>query len=293
MNTTLLEQYHKNFQANPSLTNWADIFSLCTWDKIGFCRFQANFNLHENTVTQGLIYEFWLLAASRKFPVQIYQARNEKVNGNDIEIAIQTRNGYLLFPCQAKIVNKRGRYSTLNHKVGGKDQIDLLLDYGRKVRGIPIYFFYNFGDNPPQNQAIEKKRNIPIESLGCSIVPAQFIKQNFSRTTTRRWSIPDFYKIHHLLAIPFSNLFKLINSTSIPGLDLAGFSLGAQFYSEEELSEEAIWRDLAPPTAIGRIDPLRSYPLDVAQSDSEGPAFAPAFRILFPLERRTTTLYHN
>jgi hypothetical protein len=291
MNASLLEQYYKNFQTNPSLCNWADIFSLSTWDKIGFCRFQANFNIHEITITQGLIYEFWLLATSRKFPVQIYQAIAEEVNGNDIEIAIQTRNGYLLFPCQAKIVNKTWRYPRISHKVGSKKQIDLLLEYGRKTRGIPIYFFYNFGSDPTSNDAIEKMHSLKIERLGCSIFPAEFIKHNFYRPGSNRWSIPDFYKIHHLLAIPFSNLFQLINSRSIPGFNLDGFSSGARFYSEEELISEDIWKDIAPPAAIGRIDTFRSNTDEIAPADSKDPTFAPAFRILFPIERRTTTLY--
>jgi hypothetical protein len=293
MNPILLEQFYKNFLTNPSLCNWADVFSVLTWDKIGFCRFQANFNIHETTITQGLIYEFWLLAVGRKLPVQIYQATNEMANGNDIEIAIQTRKGYLLFPCQAKIVNKAGRYLGIRHKVGDKKQIDLLLEYGRRTGGIPIYFFYNFGSNPTSNQAIEKMRSLEIERLGCSIFPAEFIKHNFYRPGSNRWSIPDFYKIHRLLAVPFSNLFQLINSTSIPGLKLEEFGSSARFYSEVELTNKEVWKDLVPPAAIGRIDPFRSYINDAASSDIKEPTFTPAFRILFPIERRNAKLYSD
>jgi len=290
MSPDLLKEYAKKLQTNPSIANWAELIAITIWQKIGFCRYVADFNLHENTVTQDLIYSFWQLAIARKFPVQMYHAKNEQANGNDIEIAIQTANGYLLFPCQAKIVSRKGNYAGLSHKVGGKLQIDRLLDYSHRVAGIPLYIFYNFGGDPQQNDSLEKMRALDIQRLGCSIFPADFIKYSFYRTATNRWSIPDFYKAHRMLAIPFSNLFQLINSDTIPGLNFKAFSGGARFYSKDELFDKSYWHNLTPPPAIGRIPTDEPSPILRQAVDSEQRAFNPAFRIVFSIERDTVLI---
>jgi len=285
MNSDLIKEYARKFQTTPSIINWAEFTAVSIWQKIGFCRSVADFNMHENTVTQELIYSFWQLAISGTFPVQIYHAKNERANGNDIEIAIETSEGYLLFPCQAKIVNKKGRYPGIRHKVAGQFQIDRLLEYSRKVAGVPIYFFYNFGSDPEQNAALERFRSFDVQRLGCSLFPAEFIKYSFYRSVTNRWSIPDFYKAHRLLGIPFSNLFKLINSDTIPGLNFKAFSGEATFYSRDELSDNSYWRNLAPRPAIGRIPTGERIPVLRQALDSGENAFNPAFRILFSIER--------
>lgn len=286
-----MKNYLKQFQVSPSICVWAEITAVTIWQKIGFCRHVTDFNVHENTITQDLIYSFWQLAISRIFPVQMYHSKDERANGNDIEIAIQTSNGYLLFPCQAKIVNKNGRYKGLRHKAAGKFQIDRLLEYGHKVAGIPLYLFYNFGGDPEKNYLLEKMRSIDLQRLGCSIFPAEFVKHNFYRSATNRWSIPDFYKAHRLLAIPFSNLFQLINSQTIPGLNLDSFSSGKKFYSKNELFESNYWRNLTPPPTIGRVPTPDSTQLSTQHPDPEKTTFNPAFRIAFSIERENTTIF--
>jgi hypothetical protein len=290
MDPDLLLEYAKKFQINPSIVYWAEISAIKIWRKIIFSRSAADFNMHENTVTQNLIYSFWELAITRVFPVQLYQAKNERANGNDIEIAIQTANGYLLFPSQAKIVNKKGNYPGIRHKVAGKLQIDRLLEYGNRVAGIPLYLFYNFGDNPERNEALENKYCLDVQRLGCSIFPAEFIKHNFYRTATNRWTIPDFYRIHHLLAIPFGNLFELINSNTIPGLNLGAYSAGAKFYSKDEITNKNYWRNLTPPPSIGRIPTQDHNRMSLPTFESEDNGFNPAFRVVFSIERENNTI---
>jgi hypothetical protein len=290
MKRTLREEYSEKFQSIPTLPIWADLNAISVWEKIAFCCYKANFHLHENTVTQDLIYSFWQLAQDRKLPVQIYQATSERVNGNDIELAIQTQKGYLLFPCQAKMVSRNGRYPNLRHKVGGQYQLDLLLEYGKNMGAIPIYLFYNFSNDAARNKAFERLNSLKIERLGCSVFPAEFIKSNFHRGD--RWSIPDFYKLHRLLAIPFSNLFQLINSTTIPGLSLHDFNSSARYYTEEELVDKNWWRKLAPQATIGFIQQENPLAKTTQQEENES-SYRPAFRILLPIERRRTALYSN
>jgi hypothetical protein len=290
MDPDLIKKYLMKLQTDPSIVNWAEIFAIRTWQKIGFCRSIAGFNMHENTVTQELIYLFWELADSRKLPVQMYQAKNEKANGNDIEIAIQTSNGYLLFPCQAKIVNKKGSYPGISHKIAGRFQSDRLLEYSRRVAGVPLYLFYNCGIDPEKNETLECMHSLDIQRLGCSIFPAEFIKKNFYRIAKSRWSIPNFYSAHYLLAIPFSCLFELVNSDTLPRLDLKAFSSGARFYSKDDITDKKYWRNLTPPPSIGRITTDELSPLLTQALDSGRNAFNPAFRIICSIERETTTL---
>ena len=70
--------------------------------------------MYETTVTQNWLYYFNVFAASHPTKIMMSEAIDEKTNGNDIELAIQTTTGVVLVPLQAKIIKHSYR---INKKV--------------------------------------------------------------------------------------------------------------------------------------------------------------------------------
>ena len=126
-----------------TLVDWFQVFSIDIWKRIDFTWRTKGLKLYETTITQNLLYSIFQLAKGRMIPVKLLEAKNESINGNDIELAIETNRGFILFPCQAKLIKENGKYRSLSHKVGSRYQIDLLLRYAQKVQGVPLYLFYN------------------------------------------------------------------------------------------------------------------------------------------------------
>lgn len=132
----------------------------------------------------------------RKYPLLIFDSKNEKINGNDLEIVFKTRNLFLIFRTQCKIIDKEGKYSTINHSSGKGLQIELLLEYGRKVNGTPIYLFYNINENVYVNhQIVSKCNNIQIEAFGCSFIDVRYIYYHYFRDEVsgkKKFTMPTF-----------------------------------------------------------------------------------------------------
>jgi hypothetical protein len=273
----------KQLQEHPTLCSWSKLFSAYVWERIGFCKLVAKMNVFETSITQELLYQFWQLAHNSKLPIQLYQSKDEKANGNDIEIAIQTKQGYFLVPCQAKIVGKNSRYVAFRHQVNGAYQLDTLLTYGRKVRGLPLYLMYNFHNIPYQNQAIESLHSLDIRELGCSLHPAVLLKTDYSISLTGKLSIPNFYDLHRKMTIPFSRLFCTVGTTRI--LEETNTNLSTiEFYTEGDLTDPDYWQDLAPLAAIGRIPPVEE-PRFTESPAATATSFNPMFRVLLSTER--------
>jgi hypothetical protein len=269
---------------HPTLCNWSKLFCASVWERIGFCRTAANMNVYETSITQELLFQFWQLARNSELPIELYQSKDEKANGNDLEIGIGTKYGYFLVPCQAKIVSKKSNYAAFLHKVNSVYQLDILLTYGKRVKGLPLYLMYNFNDISYQNQTIESFHSLDIRELGCSLHPAALLKTDYSNALTGKLSIPNFYDLHRKTAIPFSRLFCTVGTTQI--LKETKTSLSEiSFYPKRELINSNYWQDLAPPAAIGRIPPFEE--LRFTQSPpANTTSFNPRFRILLSVERR-------
>jgi hypothetical protein len=285
--------YYKQLQSSPSLCNWSKLFSSTVWEKINFCRSTAKMQIFETSITQDLIYQFWLLACSTKMPVQIYQSKDEKANGSDLEICVQTAKGYFMVPCQAKIVSKNSKYRAITHKVKGTYQIDLLLAYGAKVGGLPMYLLYNFHDNKHENQLLEKQHKLNIFELGCSLCPAENLKKTCWISYPGKMSVPGFYQIHEKIAIPFSKLFCSIGTSEI--LEEIETPLAKiTFYDEESLTDSDRWNSLIPAAAIGRIsNPSDEREIERTQFEEQPTSYNPKFRILLSTEKRIPRLISN
>jgi hypothetical protein len=181
INESLLKELTKQLLQEQNFYCWLQLYSVQIWNKIGFVRNRKGLKISETTITQNLIFDFWQLAAASKLPVEIYESRNEKANGNDLEIFVETSKGFISFPCQAKIIQKNNHYNSIHHRNKNNSvyQIDMLIEYADRNRGIPIYLLYNYCNNFKHCQKVEELTGYEIENYGCSIVNANFIKENF------------------------------------------------------------------------------------------------------------------
>lgn len=83
---------------------------------------------------------------------RLHEVRVPKINkadepktGIDWEWWIgSNKKGWWRYAVQAKKIDSSGRYSKLRHKVRGRFQIDILEDYAKSHKCIPLYCFYNF-----------------------------------------------------------------------------------------------------------------------------------------------------
>lgn len=146
----------------------------------------------EETLTDNILL---YLASQNLSSIKIIQTPKnlEPFKGTDWEWWIGNRStGYLRYAVQAKKLDlKSGRYSSLNHKVGSKTQHQILEDYARVNKAIPLYVFYNH----LESKDYPKKWNCPLpidhQKLGCTVTPLKNVTKALSIRGSRT-----FQKIH-------------------------------------------------------------------------------------------------
>lgn len=279
----------QKLQAEPSLLNWLKLFSLETWDRISFARSRVGLKIYETTITQNLLLNITAFAETETLPIEIFEAISEKSNGNDIEIVIEIEeNKYIILPCQAKIIKKNKKYSSIKHKVGKtKNQIDLLIQYAQKVKGIPIYLFYNYFDENPYLENTEKEirkryRSFNYEHYGCSIANAYDIKNKFKRSSLEgniKWKIPSFKDLHPNVAVPLYFIALNYNLDSFKKLFVTASTANQliKVYSRDEIVNTNLWRNLHSAPSIGYVTPQRGGFNNIISSDK----YTPGFRVIF------------
>jgi hypothetical protein len=301
MSLEFQKKIFKKFKSNPNLCNWLQYYSVEVWNRIGFVRRTKSGRISETTITENLIFEFWKLAKASRFPIQIYEAKNERVNGSDLEIFVETDKGFLFLPCQAKILYENDKYMAINHKVGNNEQIQLLIDYADKMNGIPFYLLYNFSIDKTSEDILSKKTlNFDISLYGCSMIGADFINRYYRNGKTdssgnKHWLIPKFQNLNPIPSFPFHSL---ICSLQHKGVDewiqskkmLIG-DVRPLFYSHQEFVKNDNWIDLAPLPSIGFVINENADFITETRNDNELSAnFNPQYRIVFPKERRRNKL---
>lgn len=297
----MLNQFHQvivNYQNDPSFENNLKYISFETWMRIEFAYSRKGLKVYETTITQNLLFNIRLLAEEKRLPIQIFEAVSEKTNGNDIELVFEIDNSqYIKIPCQAKILQKNNKYSAINHKVGNnKYQIDLLIEYAEKVKGFPLYLFYNYFPEHQFLKKIESKirdkdPSFNFEFYGCSLASAYQIKQRFyqkDKTGSFSWKTPNFKDIHPKITQPFYILGQLFQSKEkflkLFTKDYESLARSIKLYSKEELIEDDYWTDLFPPPSIGKLPPWLTPPENLLDSqvnnDEKNISFNPKFRII-------------
>ena len=142
------------------------------------------------------------------FTINIYEAKNEKANVNDIELCLEIEpDKYIILVIQSKkLYFTTQKYHSISHKISGKYQIDLFEQYAKKEKAIPLYMLYNYSPD------LKIKNN---QYYGCTLIYSKIIRDNYYlKNSGRRCKIPtfdDLHQIHH--SVPFhtlaSNVIKL------------------------------------------------------------------------------------
>lgn len=222
-----------------------------TWERFHFAYEKKGFKIYETTITQNILYKIEKIRRYLDVNIILREAVDEKTNGNDIEFVITDGTRSLKMPMQAKRVQKNLRYSSISHK----GQIESLINYAKKVKGIPMYLLYNYNRN-----FIRKFKLCSIESderqYGCSIIDAIYIQENFTSKfgSSIKWSIPKFKDLVPKPSIPWivipccltdsfgriEDIFDVLNIESNIRKDLEY----VDFHDHEEVMDENIWKEL-------------------------------------------------
>lgn len=180
-----------------------------TWNRMQFAS-KTHTQISETTLTENLLYMINKYRESSKDnSIQIFESKNEKTHGNDLEIYLEVEKGkYVLLTIQAKkLYVKEQKYTAISHKVKHNYQIDLLINYASCMNALPLYLLYNY--SPTFN--CKKK-----ELFGCTLIEALHIKKTYYPTTGNRWKIPTFNNLHKCNLIQSDILFSLNFQYAIP-----------------------------------------------------------------------------
>jgi hypothetical protein len=255
--------------------------SISVWKRIEFAR-TYNLRISETTITENFLFNFYTEASEAGLPVRLYEAKEENVNGNDLEVFIQTASGYLLIPCQAKILNKQNKYAKVFHKIGDDYQVKLLWDYARRLKGIPGYLFYNYIPYSQQRSEFQDIGN--EEHYGISFCTAHKFKHalDYKKIFGGRLEVPTFNGIHPHDAYPFHQLVCEIlqGLGTFPRTSGPDDSQDVYFYSDAEIRDEDNWRRMPELGQIGFItqDDLKQRTPVLAEK--QVPGFKPKYRLV-------------
>lgn len=160
------------------------------WYRMKFS-LETNTKISETTLTENLLFLInKYRITSKDNSVKMYESKDEKTNGNDLEIYLEiAKNKYILLAVQAKkLYTKEQKYKAINHKIEKKDyQINLLLNYANRKKGLPLYLLYNYAPDCSHKNK---------EYFGCTLIEALYIKAIYYPKIKKRWKIPSFNDLH-------------------------------------------------------------------------------------------------
>jgi hypothetical protein len=247
--------------------------------------------ISETTITEQLIFNIESGIDDHNYPIRLFQSRKEKVNGNDMEIFINTGNGYLLLPCQSKITNKEYKYEHFWHSVNEARQISLLCNYAKHLGGIPAYLLYNYIPREAQNEAF--KRITHQDRYGITFTEASPFLHILGESQLYRTPLkaPTFNSLHPHPAKPLHALVcDLIHGLT----DITSFSISHNltYYNIREITRDRDWERSRRGT-VGFIQPgdwKKSAKRAAGNDNDEGfrhDGFRPKYRLIFADESAT------
>ena len=267
------------FRNSNELDSWLEYFSIHTWNKIGFARKRDGLKMHETTITQDFVFELWVALEQYKWSISVFEATSESTNGNDLEILVCTKKGYIILACQAKIIYKSDKYKAITHQVETKSkeiitQAELLIRYAKKEQGIPIYLFYNFCKDEEDLNQVKKQigGTYEIENLGCSIAFATDIKKEYYDNRKKSaWEIPSFKDIHPKFAEPLNQF--IMNLRNMNGQTVLcnkiPFPSTFKFYTFEEVNQDKNWSLISTGALQQTIDEKKAKKKDDAELNND------------------------
>lgn len=286
------------FNDSPSICTLMQLFSHETWEKIKFVRSKAGLKMFETTVTQNWLYDFKLFASYHPTRIIMSEAIDEKTNGNDIELAIQTSTGVILVPLQAKIIYnhkslkskviRAEKYDQMQHG----NQIYDLIDYAKRIKGFPMYLLYNYS----YDSAFSAKSS--GAHWGCTLISAAYLLKKFTlpyshvKTRELAWNIPHFKDLHPNPAVPWwifaCNLSSATTKKDLLTSLLPTFSNDINFIAEtiqaytlDEVISDERWKPLIDDTQDNFQPAGLAQLADDTKNRYRNNDYNPKFRILF------------
>ena len=150
-----------------------------TWDRIKIGH-QYQISQGEETITDINLLEFKRAGIP---DVRLYKLSKaeESQKGLDWEWWIGSGTRWWRYAVQAKKLtqsdSEKERYASLNHKVNGRLQIDILEEYARSKKAIPIYCLYNHINRPDLSKFWHCDVAYTHKQLGCTVVSVDVIKK--------------------------------------------------------------------------------------------------------------------
>ncbi|HZY36649.1 MAG TPA: hypothetical protein VFE53_08370 [Mucilaginibacter sp.] len=248
------------------------------WQRIQFFRIK-NSRISEVTITENMLYAFWQQPG---LWIEIFEAKEEQKNGNDLEIYVQTPSGYYLIACQAKITNKNGKYSSISHNVGSSRQIDLLLEYAKAKGGYSAYLLYNYATGRQLNRDLAAINDIKEFGLSCSPAQPLALCMELFKLFKRRVPLFKFKDLHPHIAVPFYQIVcdAFANENSLRRFLFKAEQTEIRVYDRSQLPNEENWRRIVLPEEIERIDPNPAErPMQIPEDTIQ--RFNPQYRVVF------------
>lgn len=147
-----------------------EILEFTTWDTLS--------NAHDHGIRYGedAVTSTNLLALknARSNRLVLQDTRiDEATKGCDFEFWVGSNaDGWHRYAIQAKKLNVRSeRYDSLDHKVCGTPQINILETYARHNRAMPLYCLFNHSPSHP-SQSSRCPKFQQTRELGCSVTPS-------------------------------------------------------------------------------------------------------------------------
>lgn len=282
--SNFISQYLQQFEKTYSLADFLAYTCAYVWDSLEM-NSKASKNLSK--LNEPSITELWVrcvtgyLLQGVPLPIRLYHSPDEKSNGDDIEILLEVgRNQFVLFFCQAKRLYIDNELKNLNNakydQLGYKNpkqsasQLDFLLDYAKRQRGIPLYMLYNYTKQTPDT-AFEKP-----ELYGCTLLSADYLKK---QSATKKLNQLGFQDLH----LPGTSLISLSHFTTNATHFWGGLPTFRVYDYATALTLKRFF-EIAPPlfppqqNAVHPIDLNRSF---ASMASQESPHFNPRFKIVF------------
>lgn len=176
---------------NTFATKLLEILAKATWERIRF-GYELNCSQGEETIT-----DINLLDLKRAGSPGMYILKTGKVEeaeyGIDWEWWIGSEinpliGGWWRYAIQAKKLDSSGRYNALRHKVGDRYQFDILTEYARRNKCIPLYCLYNYVREDVEQYWHCCSFKCEPTQLGCTIAPLDAIAPAFYKGASKKFS---------------------------------------------------------------------------------------------------------
>lgn len=181
------------------------------WHRLGASRDLA-VRLGEETLTDLLVLDFSMSVPRHKIKFIPTTKPKEAVQGTDLVVYVRRdANKADIYAVQAKRLYERS-YNCLNARSGSSNrhQINILEDYAKALRAIPLYLLFNHVDDKDSDSAWQCCQTIDKRQFGCTLVPSWRIRDAISTRGCRT-----FKYIHSdLAALPWRCAFACPNNTT-------------------------------------------------------------------------------